>query len=340
LATHILPQVQATAAEPRPEAPPVSAGGRDVSIVVPVLDEAESLPALTAQLLEVAEAYGLELRQIILVDDGSRDRTWAVMRRLAKEHDPVVAIRLRRNFGKSTALNVGIEAATGSIIVTMDADLQDDPTELPHFVAAIESGYDVVSGWKKVRLDPPTKTLPSMVFNRITAWVSGIALHDFNCGFKAYRREVFDMVELYGELHRFVPVLAHSMGFRIGELVVRHHPRRFGRSKFGIRRFLHGFIDLLTVLTITRYARRPGHLFGGLGTAALVAGLLILSYLTGLKLLTGVDIGHRPLLLLGALAVVVGLQTLLFGILAELINSRTRGVEPRVLIRETTNGAD
>ncbi|HEX6141885.1 MAG TPA: glycosyltransferase family 2 protein [Geminicoccaceae bacterium] len=316
------------------------APARDVSVVIPVLDEADTLPGLVQRLLDVAEEYHLDLQQIILVDDGSRDHSWTVMRRLAAEQPRVTAIRLRRNFGKSTALNVGIEAASASIIVTMDADLQDDPAELPHFIAALSSGYDVVSGWKKIRLDPPTKTLPSRLFNRVTAWVSGIALHDFNCGFKAYRREVFDMVELYGELHRFVPVLAHSMGFRIGELVVRHHPRRAGKSKFGARRFLHGFIDLLTVLTITRYARRPGHLFGGLGTLALIAGLSILAYLTGLKIFTGADIGTRPLLLLGGLAVVVGLQTLLFGILAELINSRTRGVDPRALIRETVSGAE
>ncbi|MDX1540172.1 MAG: glycosyltransferase family 2 protein [Geminicoccaceae bacterium] len=329
-----------TAAEAADDLPLIGPAATDLSIVIPVLDEAEAVPVLVARLLEVARQHALDLRQIILVDDGSRDQSWAVMRRLAAEQPAITAIRLRRNFGKSTALNVGIEAAEGSIIVTMDADLQDDPEELPRFIAALGRGYDVVSGWKKVRRDPPSKTLPSRLFNRVTAWVSGIALHDFNCGYKAYRREVFDMVELYGELHRFVPVLAHSMGFRIGELVVRHHPRRWGRSKFGARRFFHGFIDLLTVLTITRYARRPGHLFGGVGGLALIGGLSILAYLTGLKIFTGADIGTRPLLLLGGLAVVVGLQTLLFGILAELINSRTRGVEPRVLIRETVKGTD
>lgn len=331
-----LPAAPAPAAEPG--AREEGAGVR-VSVVVPVLDEASSLPTLTERILEVAEQFRIDLEQIILVDDGSRDESWSVMRGLAEKHPQVMAIRLRRNFGKSTALNVGIVAASGSIIVTMDADLQDDPAELPHFLAAMASGYDVVSGWKKIRNDPPSKTLPSRFFNRVTAWVSGIALHDFNCGYKAYRREIFDMVELYGELHRFVPVLAHSLGFRIGELVVRHHPRRAGQSKFGARRFLHGFIDLMTVLTITRYARRPGHLFGGLGTIALMAGLSILLYLTGLKLFFGADIGGRPLMLLGALSVVVGLQTLLFGILAELINSRTRSVDPSALIRETVAGA-
>jgi len=310
----------------------------DISVVIPVHDEAEALPVLVERVLAVATGHALDLRQVILVDDGSRDGSWAIMRRLAAEHAPVSAIRLRRNFGKATALNVGINAASGGIIVTMDADLQDDPAELPRFVEAIKGGFDLVSGWKKVRHDPPSKTVPSRLFNIATAWLTGIPLHDFNSGFKAYRREIFDTVELYGELHRFVPVLASSLGFRIGELVVRHHPRRFGRSKFGVRRLLHGFVDLLTVLAITRYARRPGHLFGGAGSLLLVLGLGVLSYLTGLKLFTGADIGQRPLLLFGVMAVILGLQVLFFGILAELINSRTPGAEPRALIRETTSG--
>lgn len=340
MATRTLPRAEVTVAEAARHVPERAPRDDGLSIVIPVLDEAATLPRLVSQVLEVARTHALDLRQIILVDDGSGDQTWTAMCRLAADCPEVTAIRLRRNFGKSTALNVGIEAASGAIIVTMDADLQDDPEELPRFVEALAQGYDVVSGWKRVRMDPLSKTVPSWVFNRITAWLSGIALHDFNSGFKAYRREVFGMVELYGELHRFVPVLAHSMGFRIGELAVRHHPRRSGKSKFGAWRFLHGFIDLLTVLTITRYARRPGHLFGGVGSLALIGGLSILAYLTGLKIFTGADIGTRPLLLLGALGVVVGLQTLLFGILAELINSRTRGIEPRALIRETINGPD
>jgi glycosyltransferase involved in cell wall biosynthesis len=309
-----------------------------ISIVVPVLDEEESLPILVERLMGAGN--GLDLRQIVLVDDGSRDRSWEVMRRLAGEHPMVTAIRLRRNFGKSTALNIGIAAATGAIVVTMDADLQDDPDELPRFIALIEEGCDLVSGWKKLRHDPPSKTIPSRLFNAATAWLTGIPLHDFNCGFKAYRREVFDHVELYGELHRYIPVLANSLGFRIGEVVVRHHPRRFGRSKFGLRRFLHGFVDLLAVLALTRFARRPGHLFGGIGTLLSLAGIAILGWLTGVKLVTGADIGGRPLFLLGIMAVIVGLQLLFFGLLAELINSRTPGVAPEALIRETVRGGE
>ena len=313
--------------------------GGGISVVVPAFDEAESLPVLAGRVLGAAAGHGLDLRQLILVDDGSRDDSWAVMRRLAAEHAPLVtAIRLRRNFGKATALNVGIAAATGDVIVTMDADLQDDPAEVPRFLAKIAEGYDLVSGWKRVRHDPPSKTLPSRLFNLVTARLTGVPLRDFNSGYKAYRREVFENVELYGELHRYVPVLADSLGFRIAELPVQHHPRRFGRSKYGWRRFLRGFIDLLTVLTITRYARRPGHLFGGFGGVILLFGLMVLTYLTGLKLFTGADIGGRPLLLLGVLAVVVGVQILFFGILAELINSRTRGPEPAALVRETATG--
>jgi len=319
-------------AGPRPD-------DRSLSVVIPVFDEAQSVPVLVERILGVARAHGLDLAQVILVDDGSRDGSWAEMQRLAGAHPVVTAIRLRRNFGKATAMNVGIEAASGAIVVTMDADLQDDPAELPRFVEMVTDGYDLVAGWRQTRLDPLAKTLPSWLFNRVTGALTGIRLHDFNCGYKAYRRELFDAVELYGELHRYVPVLAHSLGFRVGELAVRHHPRRFGRSKYGLRRFLRGFVDLITVLAITRYSRSPGHLFGGAGVALSAVGFVILAYLTGLKLITGADIGMRPLFYLGLLCMIVGLQVLLFGVLAELINSRTTGPAPNVLIRERVGGA-
>jgi glycosyltransferase involved in cell wall biosynthesis len=311
-----------------------------ISIVIPVFEEEESLPVLIERILAASREHRLALRQIILVDDGSRDGSWPTMQRLAADEPLVTAIRLRRNFGKATALHVGIDVATSPIIVTMDADLQDDPAELPRFVEAIGAGYDLVSGWKKVRHDPISKTLPSRLFNFVTATLSGVRLHDINCGFKAYRREIFERVELYGELHRFVPVLADSLGYRIGELAVQHHPRRFGRSKYGIRRFLHGMLDLFTVLAITRYSRRPGHLFGGAGAVLLTFGLAILLWLTGVKVFAGEDIGGRPLLMLGILSVIVGMQILFFGILAELINSRTAGPEPRALIREVATALE
>ena len=217
----------------------------------------------------------------------------------------------------------------------MDADLQDDPDEIPRFVEMLDAGYDLVSGWKKERLDPLSKTLPSRLFNRVTAAISGVQLHDFNCGFKAYRREIFDAVDLYGELHRYVPVLAHALGYRIAEIPVRHHARRFGKSKYGVARYLRGFLDLLTVVMLTRFAYRPGHLFGGLGAVFLLCGGAVLAYLTGLKIFAGESIGSRPLLLFGVLVVIVGLQLVLFGMLAELIISRTqRPVEVRKLVRQ------
>lgn len=307
-----------------------------VSVVVPVFEEHESLPILTEQILSVARDHDVALSELIFIDDGSRDESWSVLKQLADSHDLVTAIRLRRNFGKATALNVGIEAAVGDIIVTMDADLQDDPAELPSLIKTIESGYDLVSGWRERRNDPMSKTWPSWLYNKVTSWLSGIQLHDFNCGYKAYRREVFDSVDLYGEMHRYVPVLAHSLGFKVGEVPVEHHARRYGQSKYGFKRFLRGFLDLLTVITITRYARTPGHLFGMIGMVLLSLGVVTLGYLTGLKLLTGASIGGRPMLLFGGLEVVVGVQIMLFGLLSEMINSHTTGLDTKVLIKEKT----
>lgn len=294
-----------------------------LSIVIPLKDEADSIALLTGKIFSVVAAAQLSLADIVLVDDGSEDKTWEAVEALSRTDGRIRAIRMRRNVGKATALMVGVGAATGDIIITMDGDLQDDPEEIPQFAALIEAGNDLVSGWKRKRNDPLSKTLPSRLFNRVTSWASGVRLHDFNCGFKAYRREIFDSVQLYGELHRYVPVLAHALGFRIAELPVRHHARRFGKSKYGFQRFARGFLDLLTVMMITRYAYRPSHLFGGLGVLLFVAGTLILAYLAGLKMFTGADIGGRPLLMLGVLLDVIGIQVLLFGMLAELIISRS-----------------
>ena len=294
-----------------------------VSIVIPLKDEADSIAPLVGKIISVTDDAQISLADIVLVDDGSEDDTWTVAERLCREHAQIHAIRVRRNIGKAAALMIGVGAATGDIIITMDGDLQDDPAEIPQFVALIAAGNDLVSGWKRKRNDPLSKTLPSRLFNRVTARMSGVKLHDFNCGFKAYRREIFDSVQLYGELHRYVPVLAHALGFRIAELPVRHHARRFGKSKYGFQRFARGFLDLLTVMMITRYAYRPSHLFGGLGVVLFLAGTLILVYLAGLKIFTGAEIGGRPLLSLGVLLDVIGLQILLFGMLAELIISRS-----------------
>jgi glycosyltransferase involved in cell wall biosynthesis len=306
-----------------------------LSVVIPAKDEEESLPLVVARIIAACAAGGHRLRDIVLVDDGSSDGTWKVMSKLALENTVVQAIRLRRNFGKATALMVGIGACGGDVIITMDADLQDDPDEISRFLATLDQGYDLVSGWKKERHDPLSKTLPSRLFNKVTARISGVGLNDFNCGFKAYRREIFDSIELYGELHRYLPVLANALGYRIAEIPVRHHPRRFGSSKYGVARYLRGFLDLLTVVLITRFAYRPGHLFGGIGSLLATAGGAALSYLIGLKLITGASIGGRPLLLLGVMGVIVGLQLILFGMLAELIIHRTqRPVERRHLVAQ------
>jgi glycosyltransferase involved in cell wall biosynthesis len=296
-----------------------------LSVVIPLKEEEASIPILVERILNVAEERQLKISEIIVVDDGSTDATWAALEGLARERPQITALRLRRNFGKATALMVGVGVATGDVVVTMDGDLQDDPEELPRFVTAIEAGADLVSGWKKERHDPLSKTLPSKLFNSVTAWASGIKLHDFNCGYKAYRREIFETVQLYGELHRYTPVLADALGYRISEIIVRHHPRRFGSSKYGVARFVRGFLDLLTVLTITRFAYRPSHLFGGIGTLLFVIGGACVTYLVGLKLFTGASIGERPLLLLGAFLAIIGVQLLLFGMLAELIVSRSQG---------------
>ena len=318
-------------------APPAVA--RTLSIVVPAKDEEESLPLLVGRLLAVCGQNSVSVREIVLVDDGSRDGTWDVMMRLAAEHEAVRAIKLRRNFGKATALMVGIDACSGDVVITMDADLQDDPDEIPRFLQKLDSGWDVVSGWKKDRHDPLSKTLPSRVFNFFTAWISGVKLHDFNCGFKAYRREIFDSVDLYGELHRYVPVLAHALGYRVTEIPVRHHARKFGKSKYGVARYLRGFLDLLTVVMITRYAYRPGHFFGGVGAFFLLVGGGVLSYLTALKLVTGADIGGRPLLLFGVMVVIIGMQLVMFGMLAELILSRTQSpVDAQNLVAHRVGG--
>ena len=306
-----------------------------LSIVIPAKDEEDSLPIVVARIIAAAAAGGHTLADIVLIDDGSGDGSWEVMSELAREHDVIQAIRLRRNFGKATALMVGIGACRGDVIITMDADLQDDPDEISRFIAKLDAGYDLVSGWKKKRHDPLNKTLPSRFFNKVTAIISGVELNDFNCGFKAYRRQLFDSIELYGELHRYVPVLANALGYRIAEIEVKHHPRRFGTSKYGVARYLRGFLDLLTVVLITRFAYRPGHLFGGIGTVLALSGSVALAYLVGLKLATGASIGSRPLLLLGVMAVIVGMQLVLFGLLAELIIHRTqRPVETRNLVAQ------
>jgi glycosyltransferase involved in cell wall biosynthesis len=292
----------------------------EVSIVVPLYNERENLELLMNGIRKTMAALERSY-EVIFVDDGSTDGSFEVIRHLRQRHNSIRAVQFRKNHGKSAALAVGFEEACGRIIITMDADLQDDPEEIPNLLSKLEEGYDLVSGWKYKRRDPLSKTLPSKLFNWATCLICGIRIHDINCGLKAYRREVTENIKVYGELHRYLPVLAHWKGFRIAEIKVRHHPRLHGRSKFGAGRFIKGLLDLLTVTFLTQFTRRPMHLFGMLGLLLFVAGLIINLYLTWLWL-HGIGIGHRPLLFLGILLVIVGVQFLLMGLIGEMITHR------------------
>jgi glycosyltransferase involved in cell wall biosynthesis len=298
-----------------------------ISAIVPAYNEAESLPELHRELVAALEASGRSW-EILYVDDGSRDGTDGVIAALCAADRRVCALALRRNFGKSAALATGFRAARGEWVLTLDADLQDDPAELPRLAAALEGGLDLVSGWKQKRRDPFTKTLPSRLFNAVTSRVSGVRLHDFNCGFKLYRREVIEAVDVYGERHRFVPALAHWQGFRVGEVPVHHRARRYGRSKFGASRFINGFLDLVSAAFLSISGLKPLHVFGRIGLGALLAGVLIGLWFVALWL-TGEPIRVRPLMLFGAGLVLLGIQLMLMGLLGEMIvHSAPRPVYP------------
>jgi glycosyltransferase involved in cell wall biosynthesis len=295
-----------------------------LSVVVPVYNEAESLTTLHRELAETAAANEYEL-DIIFVDDGSTDDSWSVIKKLAAKDSRVRGLRFRRNFGKAAALNAGFSNAGGELVMTLDADLQDDPHEIPRFLEAMQNNLDVVGGWKKIRHDPWHKVIPSRIFNLMVSVLTGVKLHDHNCGMKCYRREIFDEVRLYGELHRFVPVLAASRGFRVGEIVINHRPRKFGRSKYGFARYLKGFLDLLTVKFLTGFGQRPQHLLGAVGLASFAIGLLMLIYLAGYWVVSRMALGievvnlsSRPILLYGITLLLMGGQLMCMGFLAEL----------------------
>ena len=290
-----------------------------ISVVIPVYDEERSVALLHEELAAVLDPLE-RAWEVVFVDDGSSDGTFARLAALHAAHENVHVVRLRRNFGKAAALVAGFARARGDVIVTIDGDGQDDPAEIPRLLAKLDEGFDLVSGWKRERRDRRSRRVLSRVFNAATRWASGVRLHDMNCGLKAYRAEVVRGLRLYGELHRFVPVLAHHRGYRVAELPVNHRPREHGRSRYGIERYLRGFLDLLTVSFLGRYRHRPLHLFGGLGLVLGASGLGVLVYLTALKL-AGQAIGHRPLLTLGVLLVVVGMQFLSLGLISELVTS-------------------
>ncbi len=311
-------------------------GGPDISIVVPVYNEQDSLFQLGESIRSVMADMDCRY-ELIFIDDGSTDETPARLKALAAGSTDVRCITFRRNFGKAAALDAGFRAASGRYVVTMDADLQDDPREIPKFIEALQKGYDVVSGWKFIRHDPIDKTLPSRVFNGVVGRLSGVQLNDFNCGYKAYRAEALDDLSLYGELHRFIPVLLHWRGYRIGEVPVNHHPRRFGRSKYGASRLLKGGLDFLGVMLNTRFATRPLHVFGGAGLIFGLCGFGILAYLTVLWLVGMGPIGNRPLLFFGMLLVMTAFQFITIGLLGEFIQRQGAGRERRYTIGSTLN---
>ena len=299
----------------------------EVSIVVPVYDEEESLPELIDKIRASCESASLSF-EVFLVDDGSNDGSWATIASLSGEDERIQGIRLKRNYGKSAALSTGFDHATGKYVVTMDADLQDDPAEIPALIEILKEGNDLVSGWKTRRQDPLSKTVPSRFFNFVTRLLSGIPLHDFNCGLKAYRLDVVKEVRPYGELHR------------IAEKPVVHHPRKHGTTKFGFERYLRGFLDLLTVLFLTRFASRPMHFFGSLGSLAFLGGFAISLYLSIEKLAFGRPIGERPLLLLGAILLLLGAQMFLTGLVGEMIIRERMESHSAYQVAERTRALD
>jgi glycosyltransferase involved in cell wall biosynthesis len=310
------------------------------SVVIPIHNEAESLPTLVDELDRVFADGALGEAEYVLVDDGSRDDSWSVVRNLAQGNPRVRAIRFRRNFGKAAALTAGFQAARGAVIFTLDGDLQDDPAEIPRFLDKLGEHFDVISGWKRTRHDPWHKVGPSRVFNWAVSALTGCRLHDHNCGFKVYRREVLDEVGIYGELHRFVPVLAHAKGFRVSEIVVRHRARKFGTSNYGITRFVKGLLDLMTVRFLTRFSQRPLHVLGALGLGLLVLGASGLLYLSLIWLMGYRPIGNRPFLVYSAILLGVGTQLVSLGILAELVTSYNIRAEDTYSIAETLEAHD
>ncbi len=311
----------------------------DISIVVPLFNEEESLGELVSWIGSVMEKNSFTW-EVILVDDGSKDSSWKVIAELAAGNHRVKGIRFRRNYGKSAALNSGFENASGNVVITMDADLQDSPDEIPGLYKMItEEGYDLVSGWKKKRHDPISKTIPSRFFNWTTRKASGINnLHDFNCGLKAYRSDVVKSIEVYGEMHRYIPVIAKWAGFgRIGEKVVEHRARKYGTTKFGLERFVNGFLDLMSIMFVSRFGKKPMHLFGMLGMLSFIAGFIIAVKLVIDKYFYHIyNMTDRPLFYFGFLAMIIGTQLFLAGFLAEMI-ARNSPDRNRYLVTDTQN---
>lgn len=292
----------------------------EISLVIPAKNEQESLPILYREIIAVLKKVDQPF-EIIIVDDGSSDNTFQIAKDLHSKDQRVKVIKLRGWFGKSIALQTGFEYARGKVIFTLDADLQDNPKEIPNFLKKLNEGYDLVSGWKKKRYDPLSKTLPSKIGNFLTRFLTGVKVHDLNCGFKCYRREVVSNLNLYGELYKYIPVLAEKQNFRVGEIIVSHNPRKYGKSKFGSERNIKGLLDMITIFFLTGYMKKPGHFFGTIGFIFFFFGFLIGLYITYLRITTGGIQYRQPLLFLGILLMIIGIQFFSTGLIAELITS-------------------
>jgi glycosyltransferase involved in cell wall biosynthesis len=313
-----------------------------ISVVIPVFNEEESLPELTNWISRVMQEHGFSY-EIIFINDGSTDRSWDIIQQISEQNQCIKGLNFTRNYGKSAALDAGFKRAEGEVVITMDADLQDSPDEIQGLFQMVSEGLDVVSGWKKERHDPLSKTIPSKFFNGVTRWISGIELHDFNCGLKAYRKKVVKNISVYGEMHRYIPLLAKWNGFpKIGEKVVQHRARKYGYSKFGLERFLNGFLDLITVSFVHRYKKKPMHFFGSLGSLSFLGGFLITSWLIFQKIY-GLSKGEnvreivdQPLFFLALVAIIIGVQLFVTGFIAELMTS-SQSKEAEYKIDEEVN---
>jgi glycosyltransferase involved in cell wall biosynthesis len=303
----------------------------DISVVVPLLNEEESLPELTEWISRVMQTHGFRY-EMIFVDDGSTDSSWRIINEQAKKYPALRGISFNRNYGKSAALNVAFKSSRGDVVITMDADLQDSPDEIPELYRMIkEQGFDLVSGWKKKRHDPVSKTIPSKFFNKVTRSISGIKLHDFNCGLKAYNRDVVKNIEVYGEMHRYIPVIAKWNGYNhIGEKVVEHRPRKYGSTKFGLERFIYGFLDLVSITFVAKFRKKPMHFFGALGTLSFISGIIITVYLIAEKIykiyksIPVRDVVDQPLFFLALVASIIGVQLFVTGFLAEMLTMKSQ----------------
>jgi len=307
--------------------------GKSVSVVIPLYNEEESLVELSVSLKKVMDSLRTSW-EVLFIDDGSTDRSYSKLQEIHRVNSRFKCIRFKRNYGKSAALQEGFKAATGDYVITMDADLQDDPEEIPNMITKLNEGFDLVSGWKKVRKDPFIKKHTSRLFNLVTSMMVGLRLHDYNCGLKAYVKDIVKNIKVYGEMHRYIPALAHLSGYKVTEIPVVHHERKYGRTKFGVSRFINGIFDLITVIFTTQYMKRPLHLFGFIGLLSFFAGFGILAYLTVMKFVESVPISGRPLFFVGILFAIVGVQFFSIGLIGEMITKSSADLD-NVIIDKT-----